>query len=84
MNWKSEQQRQTAIKALQVLSNTRTNKKGLIKYLEKIREEKGAAIYETESKIEETVDELVENPNFPIQRSSEGSFFERTDSGVTY
>lgn len=82
--WKSEQERETAVRVLQILSRTRKNKKGLKRKLQEFREEKGLPIYSNDSKIEETIEKLVEDDSKPIARSSEGSFYERTDSGVTY
>lgn len=82
--WSSEQQRETAVRVMQILSRTRKNKRGLKRKLEYLRDEKGVSIYKTDSDIEETIDELLENPEIPVKRSDEGNFFERTDQGVTY
>ena len=83
-DWKSEQERETAVRIMQVLSHTRKNKKGLKIKLEEFRENKGLPIYSDNKKIEETIDSLVEDPNKPVRKSEEGNYFERTDSGVMY
>lgn len=84
--WNSEKERNTAVQALKILSHTRTGKQQLVRYIQSIREDpdKDVDLYETDSKIQETINKIIEDDTFPVERSSEGNFFERTDQGVAY
>jgi len=69
---------------MRILAHTRANKQKIIHKLKEIKEKEEIEIYDTESKIKETIDELIESEEIPIQKSDRGSFYERTDNGVAY
>lgn len=78
MNWSSNKGRTTAKNIMKVLAHRRAGINQLQHNLEELREE-GEPIYETRSKVKETIKEIVEDESYPVQKKKGTGLYERRD-----